>query len=84
MFWDALRSVTGVEQDNMQLFYKAMDAFPEFLRPDIIRICEYVVKNGKGKCWKIAIYTNNQGPRSWAQMIERTRRIRSARTYLIR
>ena len=70
MFWDALRSVTGIEQDNVQMFYKVMDAFPEFLRPDIIRILEYVVDmRRKGKCWKIMIYTNNQGPRSWAQMI---------------
>lgn len=70
MFWDALRSVTGVEQDNMELFYKVMDTFPEFLRPDIVRILEYVVEmRRKGKCWKIMIYTNNQGPRSWAQLI---------------
>eukprot|EP00746_Dinoflagellata_sp_MGD_P138531 gnl/MRDRNA2_/MRDRNA2_72169_c0_seq3.p1 gnl/MRDRNA2_/MRDRNA2_72169_c0~~gnl/MRDRNA2_/MRDRNA2_72169_c0_seq3.p1 ORF type:complete len:208 (-),score=23.67 gnl/MRDRNA2_/MRDRNA2_72169_c0_seq3:10-633(-) len=47
-----------------------MDIFPEFLRPNILKILQYVTrKKRSGACRKVMIYTNNQGPWSWPQMI---------------
>lgn len=47
-----------------------MDVFPKFLRPNIVKVLKYVLEQKRiGNCSKVLIYTNNQGPRSWAQMI---------------
>jgi len=74
MFWD---SFTKFLRDNSlnthitkYLFYSILDLFPEFLRPNIINILKYLKKQKeKNKCNKLLIYTNNQGPRYWAQYI---------------
>lgn len=43
---------------------------PEFIRPGIISILKYIVEKRKqGKCDKIMIYTNNQGPKEWVENI---------------
>jgi hypothetical protein len=74
MFWDALTAYIKKENFNIlinqNLFNKVLDLFPEFLRPNIINILEYL-KNKKQKkhCDKLMIYTNNQGPEEWAQYI---------------
>lgn len=51
-------------------FNDLMELFPEMLRPNILKICGYLkkMKNQK-KCSKIMIYTNNQGPKIWAENI---------------
>lgn len=74
MFWDAMSSYIKNEKLNIlinqDLFNKILDLFPEFLRPNIINILEYL-KNKKQKkhCEKLMIYTNNQGPEEWAHYI---------------
>ena len=79
MFWDALqyfyknRIMTNINMNYImsnEHFNKVLDLFPEFLRPDIIKILKYVVykKNNK-QCDKILIYTNNQAPKQWALYI---------------
>lgn len=69
MFWDALNHVTGQER-NQANFNRLADMFPEFNRPGIIKILDYVTNmRRKGKCSKVMIYTNNQGPRSWTEHI---------------
>jgi hypothetical protein len=51
-------------------FNELADKFPEFIRPGILDILTYVVKQRKSKrCDGVMIYTNNQGPREWANMI---------------
>jgi len=68
MFWDALNNTLG-KQDNYH-FNELLDLFPDFLRPKIIKILKYVLdRKHDGSCNKIMIYTNNQGPKSWAQLI---------------
>ena len=70
MFWDSVKHVLGDEYTSQEDFNRLMLLFPEFTRPNIIEILKYLVKKRKRKeCYKIMIYTNNQGPRSWAQMI---------------
>ena len=52
-------------------FFKLIDTFNLFLRPDIITILKYLIDEKRNKrCDKIMIYTNNQGPKSWAESIK--------------
>lgn len=70
MFWDAIKNILGNEYTSQHDFNALMKLFPEFTRPKIIEILRYLVnKRNQKECYKIMIYTNNQGPRSWAQMI---------------
>lgn len=70
MFWDSVRHVLGDEYTGQSDFNHLMSIFPEFTRPNIVDILKYLVKKRRRKeCQKIMIYTNNQGPRSWATMI---------------
>lgn len=74
MFWDSLTNY--IKNNNIQisidqnLFNKVLDLYPEFLRPNIIGILNYL-KNKKeiNHCDKLMIYTNNQGPKEWAKYI---------------
>ena len=54
-----------------QEFNICMDMFPLYQRPNIVSILRYLKKQKQqGKCDKIYIYTNNQGPKSWALLIK--------------
>lgn len=69
MFWDALENYYGRKLSD-ETFFEILDIFPEFLRPNIVKILKYLMdKKRIGECSKVMIYTNNQGPRSWAKMI---------------
>ena len=74
MFWDALK--TYIKHKDLKLsmdqhmFNNVLDMYPEFLRPDIIEILNYIKKKkDKNHCDKLMIYTNNQGPVEWAKYI---------------
>jgi hypothetical protein len=74
MFWDAISGFIKNEKLNIkinqELFNKILDLFPEFLRPNIINILEYLKKKKQqNHCEKLMIYTNNQGPEDWAHFI---------------
>jgi hypothetical protein len=75
MFWDALKNF--IKTKNMdtvidqKLFNEILDLYPEFLRPNIINILNYLKQKKRAKhCNKLMIYTNNQGPNEWAQQIQ--------------
>jgi hypothetical protein len=75
MFWDALKSYLKYKNIDYELnqidFNKILDLFHEFIRPSIIKILNYLKeKKQNSNCEKLIIYTNNQGPRSWAYMIK--------------
>ena len=69
MFWNALEEYYGRKLEN-EYFYNLLNVFPEFLRPNIINILNYLKdKKINNECDQIMIYTNNQGPTSWVYMI---------------
>jgi hypothetical protein len=73
IFWDSLGKYLKTSE-NIKLtqndFNKILDLFPEFLRPNIINILNYLKTKKKSTCChKIMIYTNNNGPREWAEHI---------------
>jgi hypothetical protein len=74
MFWDALKAYIKHKQikqsTDQKLFNMILDLYPEFLRPNIIIILNYLKKKKeKNHCDKLMIYTNNQGPIEWANFI---------------
>jgi len=73
IFWDSLRNYLKVKNKNnltQSDFDAILDLFPEFLRPNIINILNYLKNKKKTNCChKMMIYTNNTGPREWARNI---------------
>jgi len=74
MFWDATKYYFKTKhidiQHNQQLFNQFLNLYPEFLRPNIIDILNYIKKKKLHRhCDKLMIYTNNQGPLEWAKYI---------------
>ena len=73
IFWDSL--IQYLKNNNKTLltqndFDDILDLFPEFLRPNIINVLNYLKGKKHSKCChKMMIYTNNTGPREWAQRI---------------
>ena len=73
IFWDSLIHYSK-DRNNPSLsqsdFNDILDLYPEFLRPNIINILNYL-KNKKQSlcCHKLMIYTNNSGPKEWAHHI---------------
>ena len=53
------------------VFRSTIDLFPEVLRPNIMSVLNYLKrKKQSGVCNKVLIYTNNQGPPEWRNMIK--------------
>jgi len=70
MFWDCLIKTTGKREFTQEEFNDILDLYPEFIRPNIENILNYLKKKKQSKsCHKIMIYTNNQGPSKWADHI---------------
>lgn len=70
MFWDALKFLLSITDNDSDKFFEIMDMFPQFIRPNIMKIFKYLKrKKSSGICKKIMIYTNNQGPKIWAELI---------------
>ena len=69
IFWDALEHFYGHNLFSDK-FFEVLDTFPEFFRPNILKILDFIHKKKVNKaCNKIIIYTNNQGAKSWVKMI---------------
>jgi hypothetical protein len=55
---------------NQEHFNAILNLYPEFLRPNIIPILNYLKQKKQSKCCKqMMVYTNNQGPRKWAHKL---------------
>ena len=72
IFWNAIKSY-NISKHHKSLriveLYKLIDIFPKFLRPNILKILEYLKnKKEKGICDKVMIYTNNQS-KIWPELI---------------
>lgn len=76
LFWDCLQSyIDKYATDQFTLgsqeFNCLLDLFPEFIRPNMFQILQYIqYKKNLYKCDKIMIYTNNQRSVEWAQYIK--------------
>jgi hypothetical protein len=73
IFWDSLYLYVNKflnKQLSQSDFNNILELYPEFLRPNIINILNYL-KNRKqsNHCQKLMIYTNNQGSQKWSQHI---------------
>ena len=75
IFWDSLGNYLKTKNKralSQKDFDDILDLFPEFIRPNIINILDFLKNKKKTNCCnKIMIYTNNTGPREWAQHIVR-------------
>ena len=74
MFWDAVNSyIKHINLDmpeDQYMFDSLLHLYPEFLRPNILNILNYLKrKKQKNHCHKLIIYTNKQGPKEGAHYI---------------
>jgi hypothetical protein len=74
IFWDCLhRYFSKTSQNHLTQvdFNTILDLYPEFLRPNIMKILYYLkFKKECNHCKKLMIYTNNQGLPSWAYQLK--------------
>jgi hypothetical protein len=74
IFCDALTKTLWNNDPTMQYaqFNHLMNAFPEFLRPNIMDLLRFLkTKKESNECCGVMIYTNNNGPREWVEHIIR-------------
>jgi hypothetical protein len=60
----------NLEELTQKDFNNILNLYPEYIRPNIINILNYLKQQKiKNCCHKIMIYTNNNGPREWCRSI---------------
>ena len=74
MFWYCLNNYIKTINNKLYLsqteFNEILDLYPEYLRPNIINILNYLKKKKISKCCnKMMIYTNNTGSKEWCDKI---------------
>jgi hypothetical protein len=73
IFWDSLTLYllkNNKNELNESAFIEIFDLYPEFIRPNIIEILNYLkIKKKSNCCHKLMIYTNNQGPKKWGNHV---------------
>lgn len=71
VFCDALDHCIKDNEYSNKNFNQLLDLYSDYLRPNILKLCNYLKKmKKKKKCDQIMIYTNNQGPKIWAENIK--------------
>lgn len=73
LFWKILEDFLQENNTNYDkhLFFNLLDTFNLFLRPNIIEILDFLKeKKIENKCDKVMIYTNNNGPKYWSELIK--------------
>ena len=75
IFWDSLKQYCEKENINFQLaehqFNDIFNLYPEFIRPNILSILNYLKRKVESKkCQGVMIYTNNTGPKPWVMHIK--------------
>ena len=69
-FYNLIKSYLNLHNNDKQIFFNLLDSFPQFLRTDIIKLLSIIKsKKEKGLCDYVMIYTNNNGPKEWAELI---------------
>lgn len=70
-FWNLTKKYLNKSDLNNNYFYEILDLFPLFLRPNILILLELIKKKKITKvCDYVMIYTNNNGPNTWASLIK--------------
>jgi hypothetical protein len=72
IFCDALTQTAWNNDATAQYahFNHLLDAFPEFLRPNIMDILLFLKRKKEvNECCGVMVYTNNNGPRAWVEHI---------------
>jgi hypothetical protein len=81
IFWEALNNYikyaieTKIVEEPIELtqedFNQILDLYPEFIRPNIYSILNYLKHKMNDRTFKgVMIYTNNQGPKIWTSLIK--------------
>lgn len=75
IFWEALNSYFKSVMNSYPLdqieFDEILDLYPEFIRPNIFSILNYLKRKMTSHELKgVMIYTNNQGPKAWVNFIK--------------
>ena len=71
VFCDCLDKYFNDEEYANKHFNEILELCPEFIRPKLLPILEYLKnKKKEKKCYKIMIYTNNQGPKIWVENLK--------------
>jgi len=69
IFWQSLKRWFGYELSS-DFFNKTLDLYPEFIRPNIMTVLNYLkIKKQSNECKGVMIYTNNQESREWVHLI---------------
>ena len=72
IFCDCLNNYFKQRNYSNQHFNELLDLYPLFLRPKIVTILQYLKRKKKeNKCYKVMIYTNNQGDIDWTNNIKK-------------
>lgn len=70
ILWDSINHILKTRHMSQTEFNHVLDLFPEVLRPNIVPILNYLKSKKRTRCChKMLIYTNNTGPREWANLI---------------
>jgi hypothetical protein len=76
IFWESIIAyIKSTSEDPVKIqqttFNKILDLYPEFIRPNITSLLNYLKhKKISKQCNGVMIYTNNQGPKEWAYYIK--------------
>lgn len=69
--WESIKYFKGNKFGERD-FHKILDMFPHVFRPGIFEVFKYLkAQKIRDRNIKIVIYSNNQGPPAWANMIKR-------------
>ena len=70
-FWNLIKIYLNKPELDNSYFYTIIDLFPLFLRPNILILLDLIKKKKITKvCDYVMIYTNNNGPNEWANLIK--------------
>ena len=70
-FWYNLKKFLNDETLDENYFHSFLDLFPNYFRTNIFKIFKFLKKKKiSGQCNFVAIYTNNNGPSFWINIIK--------------